>query len=43
MDVPSVDKVKLDNVINDDNPKISEALELYLKLRVLEKIQTIRM
>ena len=32
MDVPSVDKVKLDNVINDDTPKISEALELYLKL-----------
>jgi len=33
MDVPSVDKVKLDNVINDDTPKISEALELYLRLK----------
>ena len=37
MDVPSVDKVKLDNIINDDTPKISEALELYLKLKGIEK------
>ena len=37
MDVPSVDKVKLDNVINDDTPKISEALELYLKLKGVGK------
>ena len=40
MDVPSVDKVKLDNVINDDTPKISEALELYLKLKGLGKDKT---
>ncbi len=33
MDVPAVDKVRLDNIINDDTPKISEALELYLKLK----------
>jgi len=37
MDVPSADKVKLDNVINEETPKISEMLELYLKLRVLGK------
>ena len=29
MDVPAVDKVRLDNVINDDTPKMSDALELY--------------
>src|SRR5210317_2173535 len=40
MDVPSVDKVKLDNIINDDTPKISEALELYLKLKGLGKDKT---
>ncbi|MDA9165080.1 tyrosine-type recombinase/integrase [Alphaproteobacteria bacterium] len=40
MDVPSADKVKLDNVINDDTPKISEALELYLKLKGLGKDKT---
>ena len=40
MDVPSVDKVKSDNVINDDTPKISEALELYLKLKGLGKDKT---
>ena len=40
MDVPEVDKVRLDNVINDDTPKISEALELYLKLKGLGKDKT---
>ena len=40
MDVPAVDKVRLDNVINDDTPKISEALELYLKLKGLGKDKT---
>jgi integrase len=40
MDVPSADKVKFDNVINDDTPKISEALELYLKLKGLGKDKT---
>ena len=40
MDVPAVDKVKLDNAINDDTPKISEALELYLKLKGLGKDKT---
>ena len=29
MDVPAVDKVRLDNAINDDTPKMSDALELY--------------
>tara|TARA_B110000438_G_C15551806_1_gene537276 strand:+ start:346 stop:489 length:144 start_codon:yes stop_codon:yes gene_type:complete len=29
MNVPAVDKVKLDNIIKDDTPKISDALELY--------------
>ena len=37
IDVPSVDKIKLDNVINDDTLKISEALELYLKLKGVGK------
>ena len=37
MDVPSVDKVRLDNAINDDTPKISEALELYLRLKGVGK------
>ena len=40
MNVPAVDKVKLDNVINDDTPKISDALELYLKLKGLGKDKT---
>ena len=40
MDVPAVDKVRLDNAINDDTPKISEALELYLKLKGLGKDKT---
>ena len=40
MDVPEVDKVRLDNAINDDTPKISEALELYLKLKGLGKDKT---
>ena len=37
IDVSSEDKVKLDNVINDDTLKISEALELYLKLKGVGK------
>jgi hypothetical protein len=40
MDVPSADKVKLDNVIDEETPKISEMLELYLKLKVLGKDKT---
>ena len=40
MNVPAVDKVRLDNAINDDTPKISEALELYLKLKGLGKDKT---
>ena len=40
MDVPAVDKVRLDNAINDDTPKISEALELYLKLKGFGKDKT---
>ena len=40
IDVTEVDKVRLDNVINDDTPKISEALELYLKLKGLGKDKT---
>jgi integrase len=40
MDVPAVDKVKLDIAINDDTPKISDALELYLKLKGLGKDKT---
>ncbi len=40
MDVPAVDKVRLENAINDDTPKISEALELYLKLKGLGKDKT---
>ena len=40
MDVPAVDKVRLDNAINDDTPTISEALELYLKLKGFGKDKT---
>ena len=40
MDVPAVDIVRLDNAINDDTPKISQALELYLKLKGLGKDKT---
>ena len=40
MNVPAGDKVKLDGAINDDTPKISDALDLYLRLKGCWKRQT---
>ena len=38
MNVPAGDKIKLDSAINDDNtPKISDALDLYLRLKGVGK------
>ena len=38
MNVPAGDKIKLDNAINDDEtPKISDALDLYLRLKGVGK------
>ena len=38
MNVPAGDKIKLDGAINDDEtPKISDALDLYLRLKGVGK------
>jgi integrase len=37
MNVPAGDKIKLDGAINDDTPKISDALDLYLRLKGVGK------
>ena len=42
MNVPAGDKIKLDGAINDDEtPKISDALDLYLRLKVVGKDKVI--